>query len=711
MKINNSENINLQKATLRYRSSVTVPTANGSTSPAMVAAVLRNFEALGFAASTALVRAISKLSSESFKTWAKEVTSVLKASKGANFSYEPMYPNFPSQVADASDEELYTNAMSQYLGDIIGIRVIVIYEKEERFPFYEDTDLTLLGLAVDDTVIDIAKNLMSSKVSFSETDAEMLALIYKSLSRDNFSKALPEKFENKENYAHVAKMVRKTSVLTDVIDRAQTSTDLLRLAAAFSGAHPSLTEAFRFSKFSRPERRAILGRLSKLAESNSLSEDFKVNRELWKRFAEKLHPAEFDVSLAVIEAFAEVRSSKNISTIATKYETALVSGDTLTAVKALKKRPGVFARKLNSMLSKADSDESEFIIAEFASVADKVSTTVLLQVISFFKTVKENPNREFSTLFTRGVNGSAFALPRSASHISADIADSVIAAAQNGLSATYAARETLGKVFYDFDGSYNPVVPFGLRNTSDAFRVVGRGTRTKFDTDSTLRFFIHWVNEGDWRVDLDLSAVVLDESFNSLADIAYYNLRGEGVLHSGDRTDAPAPHGASEFIDVNVQKVTKNYKGARYIAMTVHSYTHQKYSELTEVLVGFMNRKDSGSGEVYEPKSVENAFSVNSASTAVVPMVFDLLTGEAIFTDTPFYGGWGVNNARSTSHTMSEVLKGIVSKKSVTYDDVISANLSERASLVEKAEDADLVVTLKNGVSSIGFDEFIGQWL
>lgn len=710
----------LQKAALRYRSEVIVPATNLSKEDmhvpaAMVAAFLRNVETFGFQFAPEVIKQVLSLTESEFKAWAVEVISALKEIKGANFEYKPMYPNFPTQVAEASDVELYTNAIMHYFGDAIGVRIMPVYEKEERFPFYEDTTLTALNLAKEDIVESIFANLLDAKVSFSETDVQLLEQLYLELDLFGFIRVLDKaEIPNKENFAHLAKIVRGDTDYTNaVLSRATTVTDLLRVGAVYSDAHPSLKDKFRFGKFSRSERRAIVTNLTRL-DANYL-EDFNRNREMWKRFTERLHVGEFvSGDSKLLKALAILRSSKNISTWGTKVEKALEEGDYSSSVTSLSKRPGEFARRLHQLLNGAATDEAEFVLAQFKDVSTKVSTTVLLQVIAFFRTVRETPDRKFSTLFTASAKGAAFALPREKSEIPASICDEVIDIAMSALTSIYAERKTLGKVFYDFDGSYNPVVPFGLRNTSSAFRVVGRGTRSSFDLDKTLRFFIHWKDqktESGWdsRVDLDLSAVFLDEEFNEVGVVSYYNLRESGAVHSGDITSAPK--GASEFIDVDLKVIRKANPKARYISMTVNSYTRQKFSDLDEVLAGFMSRKDVKSGEVYEPKSVENAFTVNSASTAVIPMVFDIVEGVAIFTDVAINGRSSINNASNMSRSTQSILTGLVGKKTVTYNDVIAANLKARAELVSTPEEADTIIKLREGESSISFDDFLAKWL
>jgi len=66
-----------------------------------------------------------------------------------------------------------------------------------------------------------------------------------------------------------------------------------------------------------------------------------------------------------------------------------------------------------------------------------------------------------------------------------------------------------------------------------------------------LRLFLHWM-QADQRVDLDLSVGFFDEHWRHVGTCDYTSLRfaDRAAVHSGDRTDAPAPDGASEFLDL-----------------------------------------------------------------------------------------------------------------------------------------------------------------
>src|SRR5258708_6420945 len=83
-------------------------------SPAAVATFNRNLISLGFVCSQELTGALAGLGEEELGGLYQRVVPVLKEMTGAHRTFEPMYPNFPKQVMEASDLELYLNPIAHY---------------------------------------------------------------------------------------------------------------------------------------------------------------------------------------------------------------------------------------------------------------------------------------------------------------------------------------------------------------------------------------------------------------------------------------------------------------------------------------------------------------------------------------------------------------------------------------------------------------------
>jgi hypothetical protein len=91
------------------------------------------------------------------------------------------------------------------------------------------------------------------------------------------------------------------------------------------------------------------------------------------------------------------------------------------------------------------------------------------------------------------------------------------------------------------------------------------GSYVSVPTD--MLFGIHWENQGEYRVDLDLSLIALGTKYGW--DSSYRSLDGK-ILFSGDMTNASLPNGASEFF-----YLAKNINGS-YLLM-VNFFNHHEY--------------------------------------------------------------------------------------------------------------------------------------
>ena len=140
------------------------------------------------------------------------------------------------------------------------------------------------------------------------------------------------------------------------------------------------------------------------------------------------------------------------------------------------------------------------------------------------------------------------------------------------------------------------------------------------------------VNNNERRTDIDLSCSFLNEKFESVSDISYINLRNGYSVHSGDYVDAPrSAGGASEFIDIDIAKALENK--ARYAVVQVYGYTETYFSKLENMYMGWMERSDLNSGEVYEPSTVVNKINLSTETDCSLPLVFDLEKKEIVWMD------------------------------------------------------------------------------
>jgi stress response protein SCP2 len=715
-------NSSIQQILIRRKSKVHFEATSISTvqiaNTGVLGAIIANFGSLGYVIDNTLLEELQFGTNGNLVSFYKEVFPMLQKQVGANnVHFRPMYPNFPDQVANASDEELYVNAILHYFGDVIGQRIIPKYEEEIRFPFCEETEPMFIGLASDEEVNQMFTQIFESKTSPSMQDKEDINIFFGSVIK-TVTFNIPV-FTNKEKMAYVLALLLKKEYWNWfgiwATGNIKTATDVLRLAVAYSGGDESLTKVSKFGKFPRPVRRLLLCYLNEMNQS-SVMEDMKRFEGMWIRLGEKLHPGEFKKYTNIGDSFHSLRNDLIITTNS-KIEKLLASSDWQNLIAILKTRPGDFARRMNAILSKTSN---KFVVMDaFKSIADKVSTPVLWQLHGYFSgrdKLCEFRNRMF-------IPKTPVALVTENNLVSMGKGYQVgmVQIIEDALIKTYFNLHCdLGKVWID-PICKNLLIPSGNRSASTALRQVARGSRFQLGKDkSTVRLFVYWkdVDGKDSynnRVDLDLSAIMYDKNFKSLGQCSWTNLRyGSGkddasMIHSGDITSAP--EGAAEFLDINIDKL---HKDVAYIVCNVFNFTGQKMNQLDVGFCGWMEREHAGSGEIFEPKSVTGRCDLTADATSTCPMILDVVNREIIWADLSITLSGGCQSTERTmdkSTATAELVSRMSATKASLYDLFLLHTVARDGELVINREDANFVIAEDGDLSPYDIAKVTSEWL
>ena len=100
-------------------------------------------------------------------------------------------------------------------------------------------------------------------------------------------------------------------------------------------------------------------------------------------------------------------------------------------------------------------------------------------------------------------------------------------------------------------------------------------------------------------VDLDLSVAFFDDAWQHVATCDFTNLivGGGAAMHSGDGSEAPLPHGASEFVDLDVAALAA--ERARHAVVVVFSFNDIAFDRLPHGFVGIAAAPDGGRNAPY----------------------------------------------------------------------------------------------------------------
>ena len=712
--------------------------------PVLVATLLHNFQSIGFTLAPALVERLLGFSPEQLLRLAEDVLPVLVKEVGGHRRYQPMYPNFPQQVMEASVAELFLNAHAHYYGDAIGARILPEYTKEPREAALPAKDLKVVGLAPEDAAHDLARNLVASNASLSASDRSDLRVLLRSF-RAELATILPEQVPYAETKALVCESVLQNVAEPGVLlDRyLKTATDVLRFLTELSDGDTSLAGRTRYRSFSRRERRCLLGLLERCERP---LEDMVRHRQKWLRVGERLHPREYERKFPrAAEAFFRLRSGESVQTFASRVERHLARGEVSAAVQVLGSRPGEFARRLDHLIRLAGGHTE--IGPAFKAVADRVSTPVLLQVLGHFRergrTPKQigdvegeaatlrffaralralrrptpsepHPTSAMRTIFPKGDAGKLVRIPNTLKLLAPEAAAFVVATVEETLERRFAELPAMGRTFVDPALRDFPV-PFSQRSASKSLRTVARGSRLPLPSAKVLRFFLWW-REGrvgtasTGRVDIDLSTTFYDAAWHYLEHVSYTRLRSSslGAVHSGDITSAPK--GACEFVDVECERARA--AGARYVVVSVQSFTSHPFCDLPECFMGWMARDEAQSGEVFEPSRVQDRVDLAANRRIAVPAVIDLEAGQLVWADLALRANPSHHVAiESNQRGLVHYGVAITTLVKPTLFDLFSLHQRARGREVESAAEAEVVFSLEEGVTPFDFETIAAQYL
>ncbi len=653
----------------------------------LLLAALTNWASLGYSVTKELFEELSKLSLQNFMTLYLEVNEELLEVSGMRYSYKPFYPDFPNHKNTVPQAELLLQQLLHYWTGYEPEQ-----DKNEQVEYLGIKKfMKRLSLATMQDIDKIFMDMIESKASLKPS--QVIELKWYVLNNpETVIAMLPESFAFQEIGAVVlSELIKngKTTLGSDLVGKYLISvTMILRIIVGLSDGDVSLATKTKLLRFNNKLKKEVVLAFGKT--KGSIEQDILRYQQSWRLVFNLMHAnAIKKTNPSFITAVAVARDNQKVRTFASDVQRNILLGEYKTVLQLLATRPTELLRKLDQLLSKADHDA---VLEAFAGVAHECSSRALYQLVGFYRGRNNAKKRIF---LPKGTAARGFVTDNDLKSLPEDVVDSVIDIASKALVQQYRTKEKIaGKVYVD-PILKNYTLPLSLRSAARAMMTLGRGTRVSFGIDTEfLRLFTHWVNIPDASCDIDLSCYFLSESLEELGSIYYGNyhnqnfLFGDCAVHSGDKTNAPAPNGASEFVDINIQKMLD--KNIRYAIMSLHNYTNQRFSDYEVANAGWMVREDLGKkGNLFEPTLVQERFDLNADTTYSIPVVFDLVTREAIWLDMCIDSVNWVNNINSTRVDTMSLLESMLEKEFPTLYDCFYAHALARADeVVNSREEA-----------------------
>ncbi|MHC6624541.1 hypothetical protein ACYTFC_00280 [Streptomyces globosus] len=656
-------------------------------------AAARQFDAalmsVGFKLSGELLERLSGLAEESVLDTASRTLDTVRTMVGDHVRHNVYFADFPANVPDTLDfwmqcirEALDDGAsragtLDQLRSGVVDLLTLPAYGSyrhtyEEMLTAHDELlaavgdRMTVLHAGgtpeAEATVLYLA--LAGSAVPLGDDGLRDLAVLAGHCAEG----PQPAQIPVRENRAVVnrARLDRGADLLLDTV------TDALRLACALSDGDVTLAEPTRFRSLPRPVRRALLAGLDAVvAASPAKLADVTAHREAFKRLGERLHPHEYPHWPHAADVFAVARGEKEARTLDSRVEELLGAGDVTGAALLLASAaPGRLMRSLDRLLRACPGQkERDAVAAAAEGAAPQVSGRVLLSVREHLHNrTRERVPRPRRFFVNRG--GRAWVTADTRPPVPEPETKRLVAALD---AETRRRLPEPGHLLVD-PAVLDVALPLSGKATAAGLGVLPRGSLSPVDGE-LLRFFVHW-RQAQRSTDFDLSALMLDGSYKTLTWLSYTALQDLEGEHSGDITDAPAPGGASEFINLRLDAV----RGA-FIVPQVNIFSGEGFEEVAESFFGFMLRDADQQGRPFEPRTVRMKSEMRGTGRVALPLVF-LRAGDgrwrAKWLHLYLKGSPSANRVEENRVSVATLVRGIVERDQLTVRHLIDL-MADRA--------------------------------
>ncbi|WP_433220846.1 hypothetical protein ACQP00_18925 [Dactylosporangium sp. CS-047395] len=431
-----------------------------------------------------------------------------------------------------------------------------------------------------------------------------------------------------------------------------TTTDVLRLACHVSGGDASLAVPTRFRAFPRRERRVLLAALDAVVGANPAKlGDVARFAEPWKRLGERLHPHEYPQWPHAHEVFTVARGERRVTGIAGRAEAAIRAGAIAPAASVLTAAPGLLLRNADRLLRQASAADRAAVVDAVTGVLGSASGRVLCSLREHVANrLTPAPTRMFANRSRRAWVG-----PDTRPTLPGEL----VAQLSDRLDAEITARlpEPAHPLLVD-PAVLGVALPLSGKAAEGGFAVLPRGSRAPVSGE-VLRFFMYW-RQKRRRTDYDLSVLLLDEEFHTAGQVSWTNYHHDGMVHSGDITDAR--DGATEFIDVPLTV------GGAFVVPQVYIYAGESFEEVAESMFGYQTRTRDQGGPPFDARTVRARSQLRGQGRIALPMVFarDGDGWQAVWLHLYLHGRPAFNRVEGNTYTTADRVRALVEREYLT---------------------------------------------
>lgn len=577
----------------------------------VLATLVNNLCAFGFALNRDGFIALQTCSDEGARAWWDEVEGVLMDLSGADREMDKhvVYKNFPREVL-AMDEANYW------------LRQILMYwglpnewfaeAPQQRPPLDEPPKTRVLHPATATTLAELYAELLAQPARWTEAQGDDALFLAGHLGGAVDLAAVAFK----ENMVRLAVHCLRAGLPA----RVDTATDVLRLAVGLSDGDVALRERSKLRNFTRAERRFLLALLER---ATHLEDDLARRPERFKRLIHALHPGDYkDRFPRVIAAAGKLYVAELPPTFDARIEERLRLRHP-EVLAEIQQRPGEFMRRLHHLLLVYGEPAAR----AFVAVLPRLTLIQLLKIERYLSTVNSRAHRTFPP------HGDWGALQ-------------VVAAEPRRRLGREKLRLLLDALAEEIRGRVARRVP-AVRLAAEAALVklptsdseltpYGRGTA--FPLPSDVRFVrtaVYW-KSGPTRGNIwyDNGWNFFDDKWRNLGACCWNaaQFASKAAIFSGDPTNSKDLEGrACQMIDLYIDRLVKS--GVRYAVWNVLCYSHIAFDDAEEVFAALQWGADAEKGKLFEPARCQLAFPVKGPQYTKYVAYLDLQRRHAVYLD------------------------------------------------------------------------------
>ncbi len=393
-------------------------------------------------------------------------------------------------------------------------------------------------------------------------------------------------------------------------------------------------------KYSRSECKRVANWLNNIdLPANKACESMHPKRGMWVRFIRALRLAEYSKrkGFEKLAQLMDVFYNEDYTVWQGRVDYYKLKFDYGTTFNMLKERPGMFARSLFANMLWFGPD---ITLEHFIHIIDKVPARLIFTLnmyapIYFSKT----GSRSVKTLggVTKRIPLNQMLELYSEAQLK-EMIDKIEQLCLDAMTSRFVSQENKNETIYIEEGLFN--IPVSIGDRSDTVQDIPSalmGTKFPLQGD-TVRLFMQWGNGlRAQHLDMDLSCRVAYDNHSDYC--SYSQLRITGCKHSGDIINIPNKVGTAEYIDLDVNALSKS--GARYVSFTCNAYSNGSITP--NLVVGWMDSKYpmkvTKSGVAYDPSCVQHQVRIEqSTQKGLIFGVLDVRERQVIWLEMSFSG-------------------------------------------------------------------------